>query len=108
MCPHGGLDWRFHGNELPQQYIVQIALCFLVDFGVATEQHRRHDRPGDTFRGWLWTVTRNKIRDFHRGRAGDPSAVATDLLIAHFAVAIFGDAFLPANVTAKVVVLGLE
>jgi RNA polymerase sigma-70 factor (ECF subfamily) len=35
----------------------------------------RHDRPGDTFRGWLWTVTRNKIRDFHRGRAGDPSAV---------------------------------
>jgi len=28
----------------------------------------RHDRPGDSFRGWLWTVTRNKIRDFFRGK----------------------------------------
>ena len=25
-----------------------------------------HDRPGDTFRGWLWMITRNKIRDHHR------------------------------------------
>ncbi len=25
-----------------------------------------HGRPGDTFRGWLWGVTRNKIRDFWR------------------------------------------
>jgi len=24
----------------------------------------RHDRPGDTFRGWLRTITRNRIRDF--------------------------------------------
>jgi RNA polymerase sigma-70 factor (ECF subfamily) len=28
----------------------------------------RDDRPGSTFRGWLWTITRNKIRDFYRGR----------------------------------------
>jgi RNA polymerase sigma-70 factor (ECF subfamily) len=27
----------------------------------------RKDRPGDTFRGWLWTITRNKVRDFARG-----------------------------------------
>lgn len=26
----------------------------------------RRDRPGDTFRGWLWTITRNKIRDHYR------------------------------------------
>jgi RNA polymerase sigma-70 factor, ECF subfamily len=31
----------------------------------------RRDRPGDTFRGWLRTITRNKLRDFfsRQGRA---------------------------------------
>ena len=29
----------------------------------------RHDRPGDTFRGWLWMITRNKIRDLQRASA---------------------------------------
>jgi RNA polymerase sigma-70 factor (ECF subfamily) len=28
----------------------------------------RHDRSGDTFRGWLRTITRNKIRDWGRQR----------------------------------------
>lgn len=26
----------------------------------------RHDRQGDTFRGWLRTITRNKVHDFRR------------------------------------------
>lgn len=30
------------------------------------------DRPGDSFRGWLWTTTRNKIRDHARGRQREP------------------------------------
>ena len=34
----------------------------------------RHDRPGDTFRGWLRTITRNKIRDYYRRRKGRPQA----------------------------------
>jgi RNA polymerase sigma-70 factor (ECF subfamily) len=34
----------------------------------------RHDRPGDTFRGWLWTVTRNKLRDAQRRQTGRPRA----------------------------------
>ncbi|NLF67913.1 MAG: sigma-70 family RNA polymerase sigma factor [Candidatus Anammoximicrobium sp.] len=29
----------------------------------------RRNRPGDSFRGWLWTICQNKIRDhFHRRR----------------------------------------
>jgi RNA polymerase sigma-70 factor (ECF subfamily) len=34
----------------------------------------RRDRPGDTLRGWLRTVTANKIRDHYRRHAGEPAA----------------------------------
>ena len=34
----------------------------------------RHDRPGDSFYGWLYTITRNKIRDHFRNGAGWPGA----------------------------------
>ncbi len=34
----------------------------------------RRDRANDSFRGWLWTITRNKIRDFHRQRGERPPA----------------------------------
>ncbi len=34
----------------------------------------RRDRPNDSFRGWLWTITRNKIRDHFRNRKGQPDA----------------------------------
>jgi RNA polymerase sigma-70 factor, ECF subfamily len=38
--------------------------------GVATHlADFRRDRPGDSFRGWLWTITRNKVRDHYRRRA---------------------------------------
>lgn len=33
------------------------------------------ERPGDSFRGWLWTVTRNKISDFYRRRERDAIAL---------------------------------
>ena len=30
------------------------------------------DGTGDAFRGWLWGITRNKLREFFRGRAAEP------------------------------------
>ncbi len=34
----------------------------------------RRERPSDTFRGWLWTITHNKLRDYWRRRQGRPQA----------------------------------
>ena len=35
----------------------------------------RRDGPGDSFRGWLWAITRNKVRDHFRRRASEPEAI---------------------------------
>jgi RNA polymerase sigma-70 factor (ECF subfamily) len=32
----------------------------------------RRDRQADSFRGWLWTITRSKLHDHWRSRAGKP------------------------------------
>src|SRR5207253_3239494 len=34
----------------------------------------RRDRPADTFRGWLWSIARNKLRDHFRDREKRPVA----------------------------------
>ena len=34
----------------------------------------RYEKPEDSFRGWLWTICRNKIRDWFRARQGQPTA----------------------------------
>jgi RNA polymerase sigma-70 factor, ECF subfamily len=39
----------------------------------------RHDQPGATFRGWLWTITRFKLGDWIRRQdTRDPAAGGTD------------------------------
>lgn len=35
----------------------------------------RHDRPGDTLRGWLRVICRNKLLDHFRARTKNPTAV---------------------------------
>jgi RNA polymerase sigma-70 factor (ECF subfamily) len=37
-------------------------------------QSFRHDRPGDTFRGWLRTIAYHKLCDFHRRKQGEAVA----------------------------------
>jgi RNA polymerase sigma-70 factor, ECF subfamily len=34
----------------------------------------RSDRPGDTFRGWLWSITRHKVGDHFRRQGRQPIA----------------------------------
>jgi len=36
----------------------------------------RQDRPGDTFHGWLWTITRNAVLAVYRRRKNQPLAAA--------------------------------
>jgi RNA polymerase sigma-70 factor (ECF subfamily) len=34
--------------------------------------HFHQEGPTDSFRGWLWGITKNKLRDHFRARAGNP------------------------------------
>jgi len=61
-CRLAGLQGADAG-DVAQEVFVAVAVG-IADF--------RHDRPGDTFRGWLWGITRHKIGDHFRRREAHP------------------------------------
>jgi RNA polymerase sigma-70 factor (ECF subfamily) len=63
-CAHRGVVGP-DADDLSQE-VFQAVAARLADF--------RRDRPGDTFRGWLRNITRNKLADYFRRRQGQPQA----------------------------------
>jgi RNA polymerase sigma-70 factor (ECF subfamily) len=63
-CRHSGLQPADAGDVTQETFRAVMT-------GV---QNFRRDRPGDSFRGWLWTITRSKVQDHFRRRQGRPAA----------------------------------
>jgi RNA polymerase sigma-70 factor, ECF subfamily len=63
-CRHSGVPADDAADVLQEVFVA-------VARGIAAY---RHDRQGDTFRGWLWTITQNKIRDHFRARRAESRA----------------------------------
>jgi RNA polymerase sigma-70 factor, ECF subfamily len=64
-CRHGGLDEADAADVF--QEVFQSVAAHLGGF--------RRERSGDTFRGWLRTITRNKVHDHFRRRRREPAGV---------------------------------
>jgi RNA polymerase sigma-70 factor (ECF subfamily) len=63
-CRRAGVS-EADAPDVSQEVFAAVAR-YLADF--------RRERPGDSFRGWLWTITRNKVRDHWRRRADEARA----------------------------------
>ena len=63
-CRHAGISADDAGDVLQEVF-------FAVAQGI---ERFRHDRKDDTFRGWLWAITQNKIRDHFRKRRAEGQA----------------------------------
>ena len=64
-CRRAGLQAR-DAEDVLQEVFLTVAVR-IADF--------RHDRPGDTFRGWLRTITHHKLGDWLRRQANREQAV---------------------------------
>jgi RNA polymerase sigma-70 factor (ECF subfamily) len=60
--------------NLPEQDMADIFQEVFQSVAVHIHTFRK-DRPGDTFRGWLRAITRNKVYDYFRLRRQEPQAV---------------------------------
>lgn len=60
--------------DLPDQDLADIVQD--VFQSVSAKIHQFHkEKPSDTFRGWLRTISRNKVYDYYRRRGNEPKAV---------------------------------
>ncbi len=66
------LFWCRRGGVLPAD-VEDVAQEVFAASAQALERFR-HDRPGDTFRGWLHGITRYQTLTYLRRRGGDPAA----------------------------------
>lgn len=60
--------WQLH-NEDAADVLQEVFQAVAAQIGAF-----RRDRPGDTFRGWLWGITRHKIGDHFRKAGRQPQA----------------------------------
>jgi len=60
--------------NVPEQDLVDLVQEVFISVSSHLNRFRK-ERPADTFRGWLFTIARNKMRDHLRRRANEPSAV---------------------------------
>ncbi len=68
------LVWQWcRKMDLPAQDTADIFQDVFQAVAVHLRQFRS-ERPGDTFRGWLRTITRNKVHDHFRSRRHEPHA----------------------------------
>jgi RNA polymerase sigma-70 factor (ECF subfamily) len=63
-CRQRGLQSEDAADVL--QEVFQAVFQHIADF--------RRERPGDSFRGWLWTITQNKLHDHFCRRGAQPQA----------------------------------
>ena len=84
-CKHAGVQGQDADDLL--QDVFQAVVKNLESF--------RREQAGQTFRGWLRGITRNKVRDYYRRRANEPTAQGgTD---AHLRLQQVAEAELPAD-----------
>jgi RNA polymerase sigma-70 factor (ECF subfamily) len=60
--------------DLPDQDIGDIVQDVFQSVSAKIHQFRK-EKPSDTFRGWLRTISRNKVYDYYRRRGNEPKAV---------------------------------